>query len=97
MAKPKKPTKKATTGAVEKVAASEAQTLQYQGNICVKTLHGNKIISTKYFKNAGLPNLFKFISHALAGNFYPELRPCKIKLYRYTNADITDNKPGNFI
>ena len=58
MARQKKTTKKAATKVVEKVAASENQTLQYQGNICVKTLHGNKVISTKYFKNAGLPNLF---------------------------------------
>ena len=96
MARQKKTTKKAATKVVEKVAASENQTLQYQGNICVKTLHGNKVISTKYFKNAGLPNLFKFISHALAGTFYPELRPCKIKLFRFTNADNENNSPTNF-
>ena len=96
MARQKKTTKKAATKIVEKVAASESQIIQYQGNVCVKTLHGNKVISTKNFKNAGLSNLFKFISHALAGNFYPELRPCKVKLYRYTNADNEDHKPSNF-
>ena len=96
MARKKKITKKATTKEVEKIAASELQTLSYQGNVCVKTMHGNKVINTKHFKNAGLPNLFKFISHALAGNFYPELRPCKVKLYRYTNADNESNSPANF-
>ena len=96
MARQKKTIKKAATKIVEKVAASESQIIQYQGNVCVKTLHGNKVISTKNFKNAGLSNLFKFISHALAGNFYPELRPCKVKLYRYTNADNEDHKPSNF-
>ena len=96
MPRQKKITKKATTKQVEKLAASELQTLSYQGNVCVKTMHGNKVINTKHFKNAGLPNLFKFISHALAGNFYPELRPCKVKLYRYTNADNGSNSPTNF-
>ena len=98
MAKQKKLNKTAATNtkAVEKVAASETQNLKYQGNICVKTLHGNKVISTKYFKNAGLPNLFKFISHALAGNFYPELRPCKIQLFRFADADNENNSPANF-
>lgn len=96
MARQKKTIKKAATKAVEKVAASEIQNIKYQGNVCVKTMHGNKIINTKHFKNAGLPNLFKFISHALAGSFYPELRPCKVKLYRYTNADNEDHKPANF-
>lgn len=76
-------------------AVSEKQSLQYQGKICVKTLHGDKVISTKYFKNNGLPNLFKFISHALAGSFYPDMRPCKIKLY-YADDGDKDSSPQNF-
>ena len=56
MTRQKKTTKKAATKIVEKVAATETQILQYQGNVCVKTLHGKKINSTKHFKNAGLPN-----------------------------------------
>lgn len=76
-------------------AVSEKQSLQYQGKVCVKTLHGDKVISTKYFKNNGLPNLFKFISHALAGSFYPDMRPCKIKLY-YADEGGDDNSPQNF-
>lgn len=96
MAKQRKSTKKAATKVVEKVAASEIQSLQYQGDVCIKVLHGNKVISTEHFKNAGLPNLFKFIGHALAGTLYPELRPCKIKLFRYTKADNGENTPNTF-
>ena len=75
-------------------ATTQKQTLSYQGNICIKTLRGNKVISTKNLKNAGLPDLFKFLSYALAGKFYPDMQPCKIKLYNFTNTE--DVTPATF-
>ena len=92
MARKKKLNNVATTEEIS--ATAQKQTLSYQGNICIKTLRGNKVISTKNLKNAGLPDLFKFLSYALAGKFYPDMQPCKIKLYNFTNTEGVT--PANF-
>lgn len=88
----KRKTKKQVAKAVELSTPTEKQELSYQGKVSVKVMHGNKIISTKTFKNKGMPNLFKFISHALAGSFYSEMRPCKIKLF-YTQTAVEGDTP----
>lgn len=59
---------------------TQVNSLSYQGKVTVQVLHGDKVISTKKYTNNGLPDLFKYISYALAGTSYNALRPCKIAL-----------------
>lgn len=93
MARKKKTTKKIT----ERLASVQAssQQIEYQGRVKLQVLHGNKIISTKAFKNRGLPNLFKYISYALAGQNYSDLRPCKICIFKSSTTGDLSN-PVNF-
>ena len=68
---------------------TQNNSLAYQGKVKVQVAHGNQIISTKTYHNKGLPDLFKYLSHALAGAYYPTLRPCKVALFNYANSDST--------
>lgn len=90
----KRKTKKQVAKAVEVSTTTNTQELNYQGKVSVKVLHGNKLVSTNSFKNKGMPDLFKFISYALAGSFYPEMRPNKIKLF-YVDTNI-HRSPSDF-
>jgi hypothetical protein len=76
-----------TVVASETATTSQINTLSYQGKIKLQILHGNKIISTKTCTNHGLPELFKYISHALAGTTYTALRPCKVALFNHPSKD----------
>lgn len=69
--------------------------LAYQGRVKFQILHGKTVVSTKQFSNNGLPDLFKYLSHALTGVYYSSLRPCKIALYEYPIRADTDD-PNNF-
>ena len=73
--------KKQKTKTLETAVATQVNTLAYQGRIKLQVLHGDKVISTKNCNNSGLPDLFKYISHALAGTSYTALRPCKVALF----------------
>jgi hypothetical protein len=73
--------KEKATVETSKQVSTQADTLSYQGKVKCQIMHGNKIISTKNYSNNGLPDLFKYISHAIAGTYYSALRPCKIALF----------------
>lgn len=90
MARKKKITKKVKT-----VVDAKVQSLDYQGKVKLQVLHGDKIISTKDYTNSGLPCLFKYISYALAGQNYSDLRPCKIVIFKCPTDGHLD-KPNNF-
>lgn len=81
---------------VEILASAKPQALGYQGKVCIKIMSGNKIISTKHLKNKGDITLFKFLCQALAGQFQPQMRPCKIKLYDFQNTEIVTPDTFNF-
>ena len=66
------------------VTTAQTNSLAYQGKVKLQVLHGNKVISTRNYLNKGLPDLFKYISHALAGVSYNALRPCKVALFYCT-------------
>jgi hypothetical protein len=73
------------------------QKISYEGIVSVKLQNGRgKTLMSKQYHNTGMPNLFKFICTALAGEFTDALRPCKIKLFTYKKALETDNYPGDF-
>ena len=65
----------------QKTLSTQVNSLAYQGKVKCQITSGNKIISTKYYSNSGLPDLFKYISYALTGTFYSALRPCKVALF----------------
>jgi hypothetical protein len=90
--------KKKETNRVENIQTSintEAQSLKYQGKIKLQILHGNKVISTKDYSNNGLPSLFKYLSYALAGQYYESLRPRKICIFK-CQAEGDLSNPTNF-
>ena len=94
MARKKKTAKQINTD----LTTTQAQRLAYQGKVKVQILHGDKVVSTKNYTNNGLKPLFKYISHTLAGNYYSDLRPCKIALYNCLKTGIgeTYESPNNF-
>lgn len=79
------------------IIASGTQSLNYQGTIKLSIQRGNKTLRTEVYHNSGMPNLFKFLANCLAGLNAEELRPCKIKLFKYPGADARDGMtPTNF-
>lgn len=65
----------------KELTTTQVNSLSYQGIIKFQIMRGDKIISTKTHSNNGLPDLFKYISHALAGTYHSALRPCKVALF----------------
>ena len=63
--------------------------INYSGNVTVATYIGNKCISKKAYHNKGALALYRFLANCLAGNFPTayNLRPFKIKLLSFKNAD----------
>jgi len=69
------------------IKAIGTQPIGYQGKVSIKIQHGNKTISTRTYHNSGMPLLFKFLCSALSGDFLDGIRPCKIKLFYYPEAE----------
>ncbi len=88
MGRKKKQTK---TKEVQKVEGT--QNINYSGKVTVSILRNNKTISSKTYCNMGRAPLFKFLCNCLAGKYYDTLRPCKIKLFNFTNTQVS---PSNF-
>ena len=63
------------------IESKELDSISYAGKIKVSVERGNKTISTREYHNTGMPNLFKFLCNALAGNYLDNLRPVQIKLF----------------
>ena len=80
------------------IEAKGIQPVKYQGTVSVKINHGNKTIFSRQYHNSGMPLLFKFLCSALSGEFFDTLRPCKIKLFYYPEADMGEQgvMPGEF-
>lgn len=74
--------------------STQINSLAYQGKVTFQVMRGNKIINTKKYLNSGLPDLFRYIGHALAGTVYSALRPCKIALFNCNTGGVLD--PANF-
>lgn len=94
MARKKKVTKNSTE---QKITTAQSHPLVYQGKVKIQVARGTKILSSKTYTNNGLPNLFKYISHALAGSYYPSLRPCKIKVLKYDRVGSDAKTPTTFM
>jgi hypothetical protein len=88
--------KKISSEATEELYSSKNSSLGYQGRVQVQIACGDRILSTKKYHNEGLPDLFRYISYALVGAYYPTLRPCKVALYNYANSDNRTNGPNTF-
>ena len=76
------------------VSAEGLQPLDYLGTVSIKFMKGDSLLKTKTYTNSGMPNLFKFICNALAGNYIPANAPCQIKLYRLLSAEDSDTSEG---
>ena len=82
---------KETSTVMETKKSPSAGTIGYKGNINVKVQRGNKIISNKNYHNTGNQSLFRFLCECLAGNYYDDLRPVKIKLFSGSNSEDISN------
>lgn len=76
--------------------SSSVATIGYQGNLNIKVQRGNKIISNKTYHNTGSQLLFRFLCECLAGNYYEDLRPVKIKLFSGHDTEKI-NEPNTWI
>lgn len=66
-------------------------TIGYEGKINVKVQRGTKTVSNKTYHNTGSNKLFHFLCECLAGNYYNDIRPVRIKLLKgNTNESVTD-------
>jgi len=77
------------------IISSGVQSFGYQGKVKVSLCRGNQILSTKEYHNNGMPDLFKFLANALAGNYLSFLRPVKIKLFKFPHAETTATDPDH--
>lgn len=78
------------------ITVAKIDGLNYSGQLVVKILSGNKVISTQTYHNNGRETLFKFLCNALAGNYIERQRPCQIKLFSYSSALKTNSTPSDF-
>lgn len=91
----KKQTKRAAQA--RNVTATQNNSISYQGKVKLQLLHGTKVISTHNYLNKGLPDLFKYISNALAGVSYAPLRPCKVALFYCATDTGSYTQPAAFV
>lgn len=91
----KKQTKRAAQA--NNMTATQNNSISYQGKVKLQLLHGTKVISTHNYLNKGLPDLFKYISNALAGVSYAPLRPCKVALFYCATDTGSYTQPAAFV
>jgi len=72
---------------------SGTQYIGYQGTISVSIVKNNKVLKTRQYHNSGMPKLFEFLAKCLGGSNSEFLRPVKIKLFRYSGAEIIGAAP----
>lgn len=72
---------------VEETKKPLPSTIGYQGKINVKVQRGNKIVSSKTYHNTGSIKLFHFLCECLAGNYYEDLRPVRLRLLQKDDQD----------
>lgn len=94
MAKTKKQTKSQLQ---PEITTAQNNSISYQGKVKLQLLHGTKVISTHNYLNKGLPDLFKYISNALAGISYTTLRPCKVALFYCATETGAYMNPATFV
>jgi len=65
------------------------ESLNYEGEITVKLVDGERVLSTKKYHNTGREPLFNFFTYCLAGNFTAasDLRPCRIILFELDEGE----------
>ena len=85
------------TAQANNVTATQNNSISYQGKVKLQLLHGTKVISTHNYLNKGLPDLFKYISNALAGVSYAPLRPCKVALFYCATDTGSYTQPAAFV
>ena len=71
---------------------------QYTGTVTVASYLGDRLIQKETHHNAGLNNLFKFISNCLQGNWYEAKynRPCKLVMLKAaTTENLSVSTPVN--
>lgn len=66
-------------------------TILYSGYVKISLVGPNgKVLLQKESHNSGKSPLFEFLSYCLVGNYYSELRPCRIRLFtKGTNESIS--------
>ena len=73
------------------ITTEGTQSIGYQGTIEVSIKHGNRTIVNKKYHNNGLEPLFRFLANCLGGNITESLRPTKLRLFIYEDAEKSEN------
>ena len=82
---------------VKKVANIIDNSVNYQGIVQVKLVHGDKVLSMQQYHNKGREDLFRFLALCLAGNTAEQLRPTKIKLFNLAETYLAEHtNPSQF-
>lgn len=70
-------------------------TFNYSGDITLKILDGNRVISTKEYHNTGTQKLFNFFGSCLRGEFRAakSARPCRVVLFEAGTGEAKDSVP----
>ena len=75
--------------------SNNTNTLNYSGDITLKILDGDRVISTKEYHNTGTQKLFNFFGSCLRGEFRAakSIRPCRVILFEAGTGEIKDSVP----
>lgn len=67
-------------------------TILYSGYVKISLVGpNNKVLLQKESHNNGKLPLFEFLGYCLAGNYYSELRPCRIRLFTKGEGETVNN------
>ena len=67
-------------------------TISYSGSVKVSLVGpNNKVLLQKESHNSGKFPLFEFLGYCLVGNYYSELRPCRIRLFTKGRTETPAN------
>ena len=61
----------------------------YSGNVTVKILHGNKVVSVRKLHNQGREGLFRFIAHCLGNNYFDREAPRYLRTF-YSDVSVDE-------
>lgn len=76
----------------EEKYTNSSHNFNYNGDIKIKIMDGNRIYSEKHYHNAGCRTLFNFFVDCLVGNYNiaKSSRPCRIVLFKADKKDTQD-------
>jgi hypothetical protein len=74
------------------ITKTNSDCAQYTGTVTIASYEGDRLIQKETHHNAGLKNLFEFMSSCLQGNWYEARfkRPCKLVMLRAGDGESSE-------